>query len=169
MVLADGTRQTEVTVDSIVFAQVASRAKTAAFFRCFVSFDALGATALVGVTLCKSNGAFGADVKVFKFAGCAIGTFGAAVFGGTAKSTLVAGNLSIFVSGKRIFRAKLAFNGTNVIVEFTLKIDQETKTIIYAIKIKEEQIQIKEEQIHEVVNIVLVRKVQYKENNVHNK
>ena len=33
----------------------------------------------------------------------------------------------------------------------------------------EEQIQIKEEQIHEVVNIVLVRKVQYNENNVHNK
>ena len=130
-------------------------------------------TFLVRVTLCKANGAVGANFfvvdNVFKFARCAIGTFGAAVFGGTAKSTLVAGNLSIFVSGKRIFRAKLAFNGTNGIVEFTLKIDQETKTIIYAIKIKEEQIQIKEEQIHEVVNIVLVRKVQYKENNVHNK
>jgi hypothetical protein len=38
---------------------------------------------------------------------------------------LVAWTLSIFVSGKRIFRAKLAFLGTNGIVEFTLHIEQE--------------------------------------------
>ena len=89
----------------------------------------LRTTCLVRVTLCKANGAIGANFfvvtdNVFKFARCAIGTFGAAVFGGTAKSTLVAWNLSIFVSGKSIFRAKLAFNSTYGIVEFTLQIKQ---------------------------------------------
>ena len=62
----------------------------------------------------------------------------------------------MFVSGKRIFRAKLAFNSTSGIVEFTLRIDQGTKTIIHATTIKEEH-------IHEMVNIVLVRKAQKKQ------
>ena len=122
LVLADGTCQAEITVHWIVFAQVASRTKTAAFFGCFVSFDALGTTTLIGVTLCKSNWAFDADVEVFKFPRYAIGTFSAAIFGGTAGSAFATGKCTMFVIGRRIFRATFAFFGSNGIIEFTLQI-----------------------------------------------
>ena len=110
---------------------------------------------LVCFTLCIPTGAFGAHFNtidiVFKFARRAIGTLGAACFGGTAGSTLVAWTLSIFVRGKRIFRAKMAFLGTSGIVEFTLQIEQETKSTIHATTRKEVRI---------VVKLGLLRKTQ---------
>ena len=125
LVLASRARQTNVTVHRVVFAQVARRANTAAVFGCFGSCGALGTIALVCLTLCKPNGAFGTNFfvvdNIFKFARCAIGTFGAARFGGTAGRALVAWIWSIFFSGKRICRAKCAVGGTNRIVEFALK------------------------------------------------
>ena len=87
---------------------------------------------LVCFTLFIPTGAFRAHLNtidiIFKFARRAIGTLGAACLGGTAGSTLVAWTLSIFMIGKSIGTAQFAFTGTRGIVEFTLHIEQETKT-----------------------------------------
>jgi len=138
LVLAGWARRTIFTSNQIEFTQIACRTKTTSPRWCFFSFDAWRTNFLVRVTLCKANGAVGAHFKpnntIFKRARCAIGTFGAAIFGRATWSTLVAWTFPIFVSGERIFSAKLASSGTNGIVEFALHIEQETRTTTHATK-----------------------------------
>ena len=64
---------------------------------------------------------------------------------------MIAWAFSNFVSGERIFSAKLASSGTNGIVEFTLQIEQESKSTIHATTRKEVRI---------VVKLGLLRKTQ---------
>ena len=155
LVLAGRARRTILAHVQIEFAQITFRTRTGSTCWCFFSLCTPSTMWLVCFTLCIPTGAFGAHFNtidiIFKFARRAIGTLGAACFGGTAGSTLVAWTLSIFVRGKRIFRAKMAFLGTSDIVEFTLQIEQETKSTIHATTRKELRI---------VVNPVLVRKAQ---------
>ena len=136
LVLAGGARRTMLARVQIEFAQITFRTRLGSTCWCFFSLCTPSTMCLVCFTLCIPTGAFGAHFNtigiIFKFARRAIGTLGAACFGGTTGSTLVAWTLSIFVRGKRIFRAKLAFLGTSGIVEFTLQIEQETKSTIHA-------------------------------------
>ena len=141
LVLASWARRTILAHVQIKFAQITFRTRTGSTCWCFFSLFTQSTLWLVCFTLCIPTGAFGAHLNtidiIFKFARRAIGTLGAACFGGTAGSTLVAWTLSIFVRGKRIFRAKMAFLGTSGIVEFTLQIEQETKSTIHATTKKE--------------------------------